>query len=1443
MTFLYKSRLPEKYQNEILRSYSNNQSFVPEQRPTWGDTWAAQISYTYGRIKERISDVYTYGRDPTRTGYYAKRDKNYNAFDDLFGYEDYADYLTTNAVNAEHMAILKNRIEYNKKTRQVLADSSLLNQFTAGFFDPVNLVALPFGGPAIGIGRSALRVGAGVGVITAGQELARAPFDPLNQPYEVAINMAFGIGAGTILGGLTGIAPTLKAKAIKTEQAEMDSFLANVGGIKADEYFPGPNQIDRSPFANVSNEDLIKQKTVKDDELKKLTDEHESIRKRFYNGEDVYNKLTSLENKISNLKTEINPLKIESKLRLIDDAMSGKQDFKIASNALADGLLYNLVSVPLRRVINSKAGNKTKLMTMRLAADNGFLTTLEQMGLTASKGVYQLSQTRMGEMYKVMQSITNDWRNHAGKQEAFQKMTYNISNTSQRLKNLYNKVDSTDYLNVNPKDLTLQMYMKNVNYHRTFKTPLDELTEAQRKSIKALDTFYETYNQRLQSVGLLGQFDNINRSLGIKEKQLLKVKKEYNIHTETQPKETEFKSILENRIKELNEEIIELQGSAKFVDDVTEDKVFNPRFYNKQAILDNREKFEQIIKDSFLRDPFIYVKKGNEFVKEPMAIDEESLLKRAKQVTNNILGENDIANLDMTYNGSGRSKHLRHRQISATDQELFEFLEQDPLKVMRAYVSKVAPAYEFARAFNGKSIKDIRHEIYEDTLNNGGTLKDAYKHFKEFKHLYDRIVGVTVKNPDRLSYQTANVIRSLAQLNFLGRAVYSTISEPAKLFHDHHYKDVFKGMFTLIEAGFKGEGGKIARMQADEVMKAGEALDIVLQSTHLRFMDDLKSNPLQSNIWDKSRDVFFTLNGLAPVTNMLKQLDGIIRQHTIIDNSLKVKHGLATKEERLFLLRYGIDEDMANRIAKAKWQETDSGLYFANTEEWLNAKEFDHITSVKVISSSSDAPEWKGKQGVAAFARKEKKSVNKIEIRNVKTNELIDSYQDQKNYKKEIIKKKTTQTMELIDQDTGQIFRTLNTKDIKVDNNNVIFSKKTGEIFLDPQKTPNVVAIPRTITNVDFDTVRIVNKDTGEIVSEYPLGSDVNVTKTSYRPAKIYIDEEAVFQQFETKAWLKPRVEGVKPLPDIFKTKEDWKNFVQLHESYHIVYPRNKKGNKYTETLAEYENRINGLALKEFNRQTKIQTETLETFRASLNTGVLNTVLMGTPADKPIINDGIVYIPMSVARKFKMREDDLVKGYARIENGLLGLPFQFYSYSLAAVSKITGSFVQGTVKNRAAAISAALALAYMGQKLRTNEYTWEQLSYADKFARAFDYSGLASLHTAILYEAFHTSLALDGPDISGGLLKPKYNVNEGGPVDAVAGLFGAGPSIAFDFGTNSFTLATGKKLDYVEGGINFIDGDRSDAAAEIVRRLPFMTLPGVYGISREIANTIEDIGD
>ena len=54
-----------------------------------------------------------------------------------------------------------------------------------------------------------------------------------------------------------------------------------------------------------------------------------------------------------------------------------------------------------------------------------------------------------------------------------------------------------------------------------------------------------------------------------------------------------------------------------------------------------------------------------------------------------------------------------------------------------------------------------------------------------------------------------------------------------------------------------------------------------------------------------------------------------------------------------------------------------------------------------------------------------------------------------------------------------------------------------------------------------------------------------------------------------------------------------------------------------------------------------------------MNSGIGNTVLMGTPADKPIAVDGVFYVPMHIARQVGMKEDPKFKGYARIENGLL----------------------------------------------------------------------------------------------------------------------------------------------------------------------------------------------
>ena len=55
------------------------------------------------------------------------------------------------------------------------------------------------------IGSSALRVGAGVGTLQAGLEVARLPFDPVGTWQESAFNIGAATVAGGILGGALGI--------------------------------------------------------------------------------------------------------------------------------------------------------------------------------------------------------------------------------------------------------------------------------------------------------------------------------------------------------------------------------------------------------------------------------------------------------------------------------------------------------------------------------------------------------------------------------------------------------------------------------------------------------------------------------------------------------------------------------------------------------------------------------------------------------------------------------------------------------------------------------------------------------------------------------------------------------------------------------------------------------------------------------------------------------------------------------------------------------------------------------------------------------------------------------------------------------------------------------------------------------------------------------------
>jgi len=299
---------------------------------------------------------------------------------------------------------------------------------------------------------------------------------------------------------------------------------------------------------------------------------------------------------------------------------------------------------------------------------------------------------------------------------------------------------------------------------------------------------------------------------------------------------------------------------------------------------------------------------------------------------------------------------------------------------------------------------------------------------------------------------------------------------------------------------------------------------------------------------------------------------------------------------------------------------------------------------------------------------------------------------------------------------------------------------------------------------------------------------------------RITIDKAFILDDFKNKPWTSPKLDGVKALPENqFKNPEEWYNFVLTHEIMHTKF-RPKKN----EPTFAYENRINQLALSELSKRKQISMDTVENFRTAMNSGIMNTVLMGTPADKPIAVDGVFYVPMHVARKFGMSEDKKFKGYARIENGLLGMPFQFMSYSFAAANKITASLAQGQIKNRAVAITASMGLGYMGMELKYKDWQMQQMSWPDVIARSFDASGIAALHSDLFYTAMNMSQALGGPNISGGLVNPKFKQEKSG-LDAALAVGGAAPSYAVDVG---------------RGIKELLDGNYGQGANELVRRLP-----------------------
>lgn len=933
--------------------------------------------------------------------------------------------------------------------------------------------------------------------------------------------------------------------------------------------------------------------------------------------------------------------------RVIEPVDGVEIDPNIAQSAFTDSILFNAVTTPMKRTLQNKnVPNSVKLTMLEIANDAGILLEANKNGQAMRNSVFQSAKMRDGEWVKVNDELTKLWGESTGE------------GVTAPLDYMFKRSDYETW--IESVDIKAMKGEKPAN-------------DLEAKAMDQLNAFYGTWEKRLNEQGLLGNKGFYMRDIKKREQRIEAIQSDI----ERYRGKPEFDRL--NSTIKRNQEIIARHNDA--LEDIknsgptvpANEELFRPRYWDKDRIAADRAGLEKILADWYRKNPTIYSRNSKgEYVKSTLPDDDKSVMGRAKQSVDTILGLGDVTDVDVATFGYGKSKHLNHRGIDIPNKLVLDYMHTNPVMVMKAYTTRTAPRYEFSSQFGGDSIQDLLDQKMTEMIRSGMDMDAANAVNKDLRHMYDRVAGTVVREPDTWTQKTGSVLRTAAQLNYLGSAGLSTITEPAKIIMEHGLGRTMKGLFNVLSDSQLKMGGKEARI-------AGEALEIIMGSAHLRLVDDMTNNPLRTSMIDKSKNAFYLLNGLAPITRIFKDFDAMMRSHTLIDYSVRLSQGKASKMEQEYLARYGIDASRAGKIANAPWQKSSSGMYMANTEAWTNAIEFPSTTA-EVVSGPTNS--YAGDRYKPAF------------------------YRESEN--------------------------------------------------------------------------------------------------------KIYIDEDHIKDvMWDERGWENPRLEGVKPIESgVINNPDDLVTFIKMHEIMHTIHSAKSLGfDKRTKVgKANYENAINDLATAEIKKQARVETETVESFRNALSSGIANTILMGTPADKPIIVDGIAYVPMRVAKKFGMKEDADYSGYARIESGLLGLPFQFYSYSLAAVNKTTAAYGHGQLKNQFIGTAIAMGLGYTLLQYKTPDFV--EMSFQDQFSRSFDYSGVASLYSDLFYTAMGTSLALGGPNITGGLLEPRFP-QKPDAIDAATGILGAGPSIAADYG---------------KGMADILTGNVGEGSKEIIRALPFARL-------------------
>ena len=574
--------------------------------------------------------------------------------------------------------------------------------------------------------------------------------------------------------------------------------------------------------------------------------------------------------------------------------------FNYKDNRFVNSSLFQAVTSSFKRVMQSSAPQSTKKLMLQIGGD-GSLTHAFNMAGQGISSVFQRSVTYFGDYIAHSNKMTNIYHDF-------------LKGAGERI-----PWGSKDF-----KEFADRLGRERILREADASRP--RLSVHEERFIDEMDLFYTRYGVNMLDNGMLATRDSIGKTITRLKSTIddlsNQLKTEKNVKAQTQIK----KMLGKNKAKLKDaEDLLDTDYNPKY------QGVYFPRYFKIDSIANNVDKFKGILRQWYIDNPL-----GNQ---TSQSVD-EAVNKTVDRILNKATMEDDFM-------GHGLSKHLRHRELDIPNHLILDFIETNPLDVAMYYIMRTGSKIEFANTFKGKSINDLIDEEQLAMVRSGMDDTAIAKTTSDILHMYDRVVGTAVHRPDALNRRISRALTDWTAYVFLGRAGLSSLPELGMIIMQHASKQGPLGWQNIggTLSGLKDL--KALGLSAKEVQLAGEALDMVLGMAHNRMYEDYLRNPFVkgvSKLNEQGKRAFYTMNGLAPITQTTKMMTGVLGQHTLVDRCIKLVNGTLDQEGIELLSRYGLVMRDAKKIKRlfddGVIETSESGnLIVANTEAWGDANQ------------------------------------------------------------------------------------------------------------------------------------------------------------------------------------------------------------------------------------------------------------------------------------------------------------------------------------------------------------------------------------------------------------------------------------------------------------------------------------------------------------------------